>query len=88
MKEYLEAVNQDEILRPHLRDYPFTMKNVNIKIFNFDEQGNCVYYPSVFIVGANQGEIDYFTKEESREFGYKTVKHETFDEAVELLKKI
>lgn len=86
VNEYLEAVNQDKSLRPHLRDYPFTAKNVNIKIFNYDKQRNCYYYPFIFIVGANQGKIGYFTKEETKEFGYKTVKHETYDEAVALLK--
>ena len=86
VNEYLEAVNNDEILRPHLTDYPFTAKNVKITIYNLDEKGNRVYYPSVLIVGSDEGKIGYYTKEESKRFGYKTEKYETYDEAIAILK--
>ena len=84
--DYLESVNHDEVLRPHLRDYPFTPKNLELTIYNYEEDGKDIYYPFNHVVNNREGRIGYFTKEESKKYGYKTTKHETYDEAVAILK--
>lgn len=87
VNDYLKAVNKDEILRPYLREYPFTPKNIELTIYNSDEDGNRINYPFIDIVDNREGKIGYFTKEEGKEYGYKTEKYETYDEAVAILKK-
>lgn len=87
VNDYIDAVNSDELLRAHLRDYPFSPKNIELTIYNSDKEGNWVYYPFIIIVNSREGKVGYFTKEESKKFGYKTKKHESWDEAVTILKK-
>ena len=84
---YLEAANHDEVLRPHLRDYPFTPKNLELTIYNQKEDGRDIYYPYICIVDSREGKIGYCTKDETKKYGYKTEKYETYDEAVAILKK-
>ena len=47
VEDYLEAINKNEELRPFLRDYPFTAKNLGIMVINQDENGDEVYDPYI-----------------------------------------
>ena len=40
VNDCLEAVNHDEKLRPFLKVFPFTAKNLKFTIFNYDKEGN------------------------------------------------
>lgn len=87
VNDFLDAVNQDEEVRPYLKNYPFTSENINLKIFNYEKSGYLTCYPFISIVGNYKGEIGFFTKDASEKFGYKTEKYETYDEAIAILKK-
>jgi hypothetical protein len=87
VNDFLTDVNQEESLRPYMRDYPFTPKNVDITIFNSDiEIGDC-FYPFISAINSNQGKVGYFTEEEGQIYGYKTKKYETWDEAIAIIQK-
>lgn len=85
VNDYVTAANNDAELRSHLRDYPFTPKNLELTVYNTDADGRWVFYPNIIIVSSNEGEIGYFTKDENKKYGYKTEKYETWDEAVAIL---
>jgi hypothetical protein len=87
VNDFLTDVNKEVSLRPYMRDYPFTPKNVDITIFNSDiEIGDC-FYPFISAINSNQGKVGYFTEEEGQIYGYKTKKYETWDEAIAIIQK-
>jgi hypothetical protein len=87
VNDFLTDVNQEESLRPYMRDYPFTSKNVDIAIFNADKEIGDTYHPFIRVVDSNQGKVGYLTEEEGQIYGYKSEKYETWDEAVAILQK-
>jgi len=83
----LKNINSSKKLQPYLNSYPFTLQNVGITIYSTNE--NYVPfshpYPSVSCIG--NGELIFRTKEEGKEFGYKEVTKETYEEARAILNK-
>lgn len=84
--DFLAAVNNDEQIKPLLQDYPFTAKNLEMEIFNYDKDRILHRFPYIGIVMDSTGEIGFLTKEKSAQYGYYTEKYETYDEAVAILK--
>ena len=87
VSDFLEAVNSDECLRPFLKDYPFTAKNLNLRIFNYGKDHVLYYFPYIAIVTNSQGKVGFLTEDPSVKCGYYTEKYEPYDEAVAILKK-
>jgi hypothetical protein len=86
VEDFLAAVNSDEQLKPLLRDYPFTAKNLDLDIFNFDKDHTIHYFPHIALVSNSRGKVGFFTEDPSNVYGYYTEKYETYDEAVAILK--
>lgn len=90
VQELLAAVNANEEIRPYLKNYPFTEKNVNIAIFTTYPDGSEVFDPYIKVVSANeQGKIFFRTDdlESSRKkCTFKSVYEESYSQAVEKLK--
>jgi hypothetical protein len=87
VEDFLEAVNNDEQLKPFLKDYPFTAKNLDLTIINFDKDQVIDYFPNIAVVSNSRGKVGFFTEEPSNIYGYYTKKYETYDEAVAVLKE-
>jgi uncharacterized protein YqgQ len=85
--DFLQFTNNDGQLRPFLKDYPFTAKNLSLAIFNYDQNQVLHYFPYIAIVTNSEGKIGFLTKIASAEYGYHTEKYETYDEAVAIVKK-
>ena len=85
--DFIESINNDETIRPFLKIYPFSAKNIDLTIYNYQENGRWIYYPDIFIENNAEGKIAFYTKDESEKYGYKTEKYETYEEAVAILKK-
>jgi len=86
VEDFLKAINKDEKLKVFLRDYPFTAKNIDMAIYNFDKDNKGDLYPSIAVVSNYEGKIGYFTNIKSK-LSYHTKKYESFEEAVAILKK-
>lgn len=86
LNDYLGAVNNDESIRPYLKNYPFTSKNISLKIFNYYLDRSDVYHPYIGTVTAREGKISYYT-DEPNNLKYYSEKYETYDEAVAILAK-
>ena len=87
VEDLLEAINNDEQLRPYLRDYPFTAKNLRLSIINFDKNQDVHYFPNISVVSNSEGKVGFFTDDPSDKYKYHTKKYETYDEAVAILKR-
>jgi hypothetical protein len=85
--DFLEAVNHDEELKPFLKDYPFTAKNLSLTIYNYDKNQILHYFPYIAIVTNSKGEVGFLTEDASVEYGYYTKKYETYDESVAILER-
>jgi hypothetical protein len=82
---FLQAINGEDQLRPYLQDYPFTAKNLDVSIFNSDENQVWHYFPHIAIVANTKGKVCFLTKSPSAQYGYHTEKYETYEEAVAIL---
>ncbi len=87
VNDFLEVVNQDAQLQPHLKEYPFTAKNLELAIHNYDQHHYSVIDPLIVTVSMSRGKIGYFTIEKEDSLPYKTQKYETFEEALAILAK-
>jgi hypothetical protein len=87
VEDFLEAVNSDEQLKPLLKDYPFTAKNLKLTIFSFDKDQVIHYFPNIAVVSNSKGKIGFFTEDPSDIYSYYTKKYETYEEAVAILKE-
>ena len=58
-EEYLGAINSDKEVRPYLDDYPFTEKNVDIRVFFSKPDGHDVPIGKISVVSMINGRVDY-----------------------------
>ncbi len=83
--EYLEAINDDPELKPHLHDYPFTADNIEFSIFISYPDRSDVEPGELCSVYILKDRITY--QAEGRQDPLEIVHRESFEEAVRLVKK-
>ena len=82
---YLNVVNTDKELKPYLKNYPFTPKNIEISIFFRAPNGKSINDPYLCVAGSLCGKLIYSTKAEGQKFGYKSEVIESYEDAVKIL---
>jgi hypothetical protein len=80
-QDFLSIINQDQAIRPYLKNYPFTPQNVEIAIFSNTPKGGTVYDPYIGVVSASDGFVWYRTNDPNNRYRYKSKIKETFEEA-------
>jgi len=86
VEELLTAVNQNDEIRPFLKNYPFTTDNVQVAIFIKDKNRRDLYDPNISVVSVFKSqEISYCTTEPDK-MKYKTQIREPYQEALALVK--
>jgi hypothetical protein len=83
--ELVNQVNINENIQPFLFERPFTIKNTQIVIFNYDKNGSLIYDPEIANVEIVDGMLTYLTEDPEDRFKYKTRITETYEEALEAL---
>ena len=85
IQEFANAININEKLKPYLKDYPFTEKNIDIMLVIYNRKRQEVYHP--FISGAftARGSIFYHTEIPENKYDYKEEWEEPFEEAIKLV---
>ena len=81
--EMVKLVVENKEMQQYLKKPPFTIRNVQIIIFNTDG-GRTVYIPGIANAQISRGILDYVTKDPKQEFGYKDRYKETYEEALKL----
>jgi hypothetical protein len=84
VQEYLSAINSNEEIRPHLHNYPFTAKNVEIVIYFYNSDGSEISSGKINIAAANQGKVIYYIDDPEKN-NIKPIHEETYEEALMLV---
>ena len=87
VEEFLISVNTNEQLRPFLKNYPFTEKEVEIVLYVLDATGRNVYHPEILVAVASHGIIWYATKDKNVKFGYKQDIEESYQTAFKIVQE-
>jgi hypothetical protein len=86
VEELLAAVNANEEIRPFLKNYPFTTKNVHLAIFSNYADGREVFDPYIRVVTVYIGDHIIFSTMEPNKETYKSRYREPYAEALAMLK--
>lgn len=85
-EELLTAINENKEIRPYLKNYPFTTKNIKVAIFINDRDRRPVRHPNIGVVSVYESDdIHYYTKEENQ-MKYKSEIREPYAEALAIVK--
>jgi hypothetical protein len=85
VEELLRAFNEDEEIRPHLQNYPFTTNNIRVSIF-FCIAGGEIYYPDFAVVGLSAGDIVFRASEEGKRQLLTYDEEESYEEALSIVR--
>ena len=87
VEEFMNDINSNEKLRPHLKEYPFTLKNVGIVFYISDSTGKDFYDPNLCVAGCTKNGLRFKTNDPNQKYKYKETTEETHEEALDLVKK-
>jgi hypothetical protein len=83
---FLATINENEQIRPFLKNFPFTPKEIEIEIFLVDRTGREVFHPDISTAVAKHGELTYSTVDRNNTFVYKDEEVEAYGEALKLVR--
>ena len=81
---FLNEFNSFEKIRPYLANYPFTSKNIELRIFFVDDKNHDYFSPNLTTASSIRGKFFYKMDENNY---YKTVHEETYEEALAIVNK-
>lgn len=84
-QELLNQVNGDKEIHQFIKEPPFTIKNVEIIIYNNDKNGLEVFDPAISVARISQGNLIYRTTDVNDTFQYKNEFEESYEEALKAL---
>ncbi len=83
--ELLRQVNENKEIQEYLKERPFTIKNIEIIIYNHDENGFGLKDPQISVANISQGVLNYSTIDPEDSFKYKNEYEESYEEALKAL---
>lgn len=84
-QELLNQVNENKEIQQFIKEPPFTIKNVQIIIYNHDSKGRSLKDPQISNAQILQGALDYSTIDPEDHFQYKNEYEESYEEALKAL---
>ncbi|HEY2810972.1 MAG TPA: hypothetical protein VGJ00_06250 [Rhabdochlamydiaceae bacterium] len=84
---FLDAINEDERIRPYLINYPFLPKNIGIEIYFKELNGSNIKEPGKLHVAWLMNGLLTYDDENLETKRLQTIHKETFEEAIEILKE-
>ncbi len=84
-QELLDQVNENKDIQEFIREPPFTIKNIQIIIYNHDKDDKEIYDPNISGAQFAQGILTYRTIDKSDTFKYKNEYEESYEEALKAL---
>jgi len=81
---FLSQINHCAQIRPHLKPYPFTNKNVGITLFISEPGDKSIYHPAISVASWSSEGVHFRTLDPDKFFGYKEKQNETHAEALAL----
>jgi len=86
-KELLHQVSENDEIQEFLKEPPFTIKNIQIIIYNHDNDGREIYDPNISGAQIAQGILTFRTVDKTDLFRFKEQYEESYDEALKALSK-
>ncbi len=86
-QELLKQVNENSEIQKFLKEQPFTIKNVEIIIYNHTKEGRGLLDPEISVARISEAKIVYRTNDPQDSFKYKNEFRESYEEALNLLSK-
>ena len=84
-QEVVNQVNANTQLQQFLAKPPFTVKNVQIIIYNHDKNGRQTNDPEIATAEISRGVLAYSTNDPNDRYRYKSEIDETYEEALKIL---
>ncbi|PJD93786.1 MAG: hypothetical protein CK425_12415 [Parachlamydia sp.] len=87
-EDFLVFVNSDEAIKPHLKNYPFRIENIESTLFFIDSKRMELLDPNIGIAEVSGGSLEY--KILSRTEGFLSIKStskESYEEALQALNR-
>lgn len=84
-QEISDLINGDKVLQEFIKKPPFTIKNVQIIIYNHDKDGRTLRDPEISNAQILQGILSYATIDSEDSFKYKNEYEESYEEALKAL---
>lgn len=83
--ELLRQMNENKEIQEFLKERPFAINNVEIVIYNHDENGFGLKDPEISVANISQGKLNYSTINPEDSFKYKNEYEENYEEALKAL---
>lgn len=87
IQEYLSEINSDKELRPYLHSYPFTEKNITIKIFIQNRKENTNALESIDYISSINGILTYYLPDNPHDHSDRILCRESYEEALKKLQE-
>lgn len=84
-QELLNQVNENKEIQEFIKEPPFTIKNIQIIIYNHDKNGRSLRDPEISNAQILQGIVSYSTIDPEDSFKYKNEYEESYEEALKAL---
>jgi hypothetical protein len=78
---YLSAINTDKEIRSYLHKYPFTVKNLEIRIWIYNPDRSELPLEKIYFITSLNGILKYYTRLNTRQ----AICEEAYEEALKLL---
>jgi hypothetical protein len=86
VEKYLNLINSDEKIRPFLRNYPFTINNLEFDIGFVDQNGRYQKDVAFMLYSKRKGKIIY-CEDDPKEGLFNTIYEEPYEEAVRIVRE-
>jgi hypothetical protein len=83
--ELLNQVKENEEIQKYLKEPPFSIKNIQIIIYNHDKEGRQVYEPGIATAQISRGVLTCRTVDSSDTLQFKQQFEESYEEALKAL---
>jgi hypothetical protein len=84
-QELLTQVNKNKEIKKFIKNPPFTIKNIQIIIYNHDRNGRSLRDPEISNAQILEGILNYSTIDPEDSFKYKNEYEESYEEALKAL---
>ncbi len=84
-QELLDQVNENKEIQEFIKEPPFSIRNVEIIIYNHDKEGREVYAPGIATAQISRGILTYRTVDSADTFKFKQQFEESYEEALKAL---
>jgi len=85
VSQYLLAINGNTEVRPYLHEYPFTAKNVEIRMWIYKPDRSRLTSDKIYYISAINGVLNYYIHG-LEQYSRQTLCEETYQEALKMVK--